>query len=125
MDCIQVINNKIEEQTLSIPNVSERSYLEAMKNILINNIHLDELNEEQKFFIKEKILDQIRRSQSRCSYCGKVIPRGKYICDWCDHRRDDEDAGFFPYPYIFKPPDGGGGSPRRPIAVPVKIRTQS
>jgi len=32
-----------------------------------------------------------------------MIPRGQDTCDWCGHKKDDEE-GFFPYPHIFKPP---------------------
>lgn len=122
IDCIQVINNKLEGQALSTPDVSGRNYFEAIRNRLMNNIPLDELDDEQKLLFKQKILDQIRRSQSRCSYCGKLIPKGKEICEWCGHKKDD-DEGFFPYPFIFKPPGGGGGGRLKEgaIAIPVMI----
>ncbi len=58
-------------------------------------------------------------THSKCPYCGKVISRGKYICDWCGHRRDDRDAGFFPYPFIFKPPGGGGSFTKRKLSISV------
>ena len=121
-DCIQVINNKLEGQALSIPNVSGRSYFEAIRNMLMNNVPLDELDDEQKLLFKQKILEQIRRSQSRCSYCGKQIPKDQDICEWCGHKKDDDEGGFFPYPFIFKPPGGGGGRLKEgAIAIPVII----
>jgi hypothetical protein len=51
-----------------------------------------------------------------------VIPKAKEICDWCGHKKDD-DEGFFPYPFIFKPPDGGDGGRFKEavIAIPIKI----
>ncbi|MFX1593835.1 MAG: hypothetical protein ACFFCL_14170 [Promethearchaeota archaeon] len=122
IDCIQAINNKLVEQALSIPNISGRSYIETMKNMLMNNIPLNELNEEQKFLIKEKILNQIQRFQLRCAYCGKVIPKGQDVCNWCGHKKDDDKDGFFPYPFIFKPP-GGGGSMKGTIAVSIKVKS--
>jgi len=121
LDCIQAINDKLMEQFLSIPGVSGRSYIDAMKNMLMNNIPIDELNEKQKLIIQEKILEQVRRRQSRCSYCGKEILGGKDICEWCGHKRKDDEGGFFPYPFIFKPP-GGGGSTKGTIAVPIKVK---
>lgn len=44
---------------------------------------------------------------------------GSDTCDWCGHQKDDDDDGFFPYPYIFKPPGGLGGVGKRKIAIPV------
>ena len=118
LDCIHVIKNKLEGKDVYIPNISRWRGLEAMKNIPLN-----ELNEEQKLLIKEKIMKQIQRSHSRCSYCGKIIPKGQDICDWCGHKKDDDEGGFFPYPFIFKPPGGGGGSMKGVIAVSIKIKS--
>ncbi len=118
LDCIHVIKNKLEGKDVYIPNISRWRGLEAMKNIPLN-----ELNEEQKLLIKEKIMKQIQRSHSRCSYCGKIIPNGQDICDWCGHKKDDDEGGFFPYPFIFKPPGGGGGSMKGVIAVSIKIKS--
>ena len=64
---------------------------------------------------------RIQRHQARCLYCGRIIPRDQDICDWCGHRRDDDDD-FFPYPFIFRDPGGGGGgSMKGEIAIPVKV----
>jgi hypothetical protein len=63
---------------------------------------------------------RIQRHQARCLYCGRIIPRDQDICEWCGHRRDDDDD-FFPYPFIFRDPGGGGGSMKGVIAIPVKV----
>ncbi len=123
IDCIQIINNKLEGQALSTPNISGRSYIEAIRNRFINNVPLDELDDEQKLLFKQKIFEQIRRSQSRCSYCGKLILKGQDVCKWCGHKKDDDEGGFFPYPFIFKPPGGGGGAIKGTITVSVKIKS--
>jgi hypothetical protein len=122
LECIQIINSKLEGLGIYTPHWSGKDYLEAMKTFFIENMPLDELDDEQKIFFKERILKQIRRVQSRCSYCGKVIPIGQDICDWCGHKRDD-GGGFFPFPYVKKPPGGGGGSTKGTIVVPLKIKS--
>jgi len=120
LDCIKVINNKIEGQDF---NVSRTEIFGPIRNMLLNNKPLGELDEQQKLLFKQKILEQIRRTQLRCSYCGKMIPKGQDICEWCGHKKDDDEGGFFPYPFIFKPPGGGGGSMKGVAIVPVKIKT--
>jgi len=59
------------------------------------------------------------KSKKKCSYCGKEIPKEKLTCDWCGHRKDDE--GFFPYPFIFKPPGGGGGGRLKEGAIIIPV----
>ncbi|MFX1419232.1 MAG: zinc ribbon domain-containing protein [Promethearchaeota archaeon] len=122
LDCIQVVNNYLKGQGVSIPNVSELSYLERIKNELINNELLAQLGEDQKFILNRMLLEKIQGILSRCAYCGKVIQKGQDVCDWCGHKKDDDEGGFFPYPFIFKPP-GGGGSMKGTIAVPIKVKT--
>jgi len=57
--------------------------------------------------------------QSKCRYCGKMIRKDQDTCDWCGHKKDDDESGFFPYPFIFKPP--GGGLNRNLLAIPIKF----
>ena len=45
------------------------------------------------------------------------------IYNCCGHRRDNEDAGFFPYTYIFKPPGSGGALKKRNLSIPVTFLT--
>jgi len=125
LDCIQVINNKLEGEDINLPDISGENYLEAIRDILINNMPLDDLHDQRRLFIGKKILEQIRKSLSKCPYCGKVIPKSQDICKWCGHKKDDDEGGFFPYPYIFKPPGWGGGSLKGIIAVSAKIKSQT
>ncbi|MFW9882432.1 MAG: hypothetical protein ACFFG0_55935, partial [Candidatus Thorarchaeota archaeon] len=108
LDCIQIVNNYIKGEGISIPNASRMGYLERIKNELINNELIDQLDEDQKFILNRILLEKIQRIVSRCAYCGKVIPKGQDVCEWCGHKKDDGGGGFYPYPYIFKPPGGGG-----------------
>jgi len=117
IDYIHLINQKVAEQNL---NTSRTSRLESMRNIFLDNL-LGKFDEKQKFFIKHKNLEQVRKRESKCSYCGRVLPKGKDICDWCGHKKDDDE--FFPYPFIFKPPGGGGGSMKGVAVVPIKVKT--
>ena len=119
IDYIHLINQKVTEQNL---NTYRAGRLETMRNIFLDNL-LGKFDEKQKPLIKHKILEQVRKYKSKCSYCGKIIPKGKDICDWCGHKKDDDEGGFFPYPFIFKPPGGGGGSMKGVAIVPLKIKT--
>ena len=125
IDCIQIINTKLEEQYKRIPNVSDTRYLETLMNNFLHNVPFDDLDEDRNLIFRQRIREQIRWRQSRCSYCGKVIPKELDICEWCGHKKDDDEGGFFPYPYIFKPPGGGGGSMKEPILASVKPRAQT
>lgn len=125
LDAIQVINNKHEGQEPTLRKLLLKNRYEAIMKIYFDKMDLENLGDEQKLLLAEKLLGEIRRSQSRCSYCGKVIPKGKDICEWCGHKKDDDEGGFFPYPFIFKPPGGGGGSMKGAIAVPIKVKSET
>ncbi|MFX0043964.1 MAG: DNRLRE domain-containing protein [Candidatus Hodarchaeota archaeon] len=119
IDCIQVVNARLVGLDMITPEQSRKSFLEAyFKDMPIEN--LVNLTEEEKILFKQMTLQKIRSYLSRCLYCGKVIPKGKDVCDWCGHKKDDDDEGFFPYPYIFKPP--GGGPTKGTVVVRPKIK---
>ncbi|TFG15966.1 MAG: zinc ribbon domain-containing protein [Promethearchaeota archaeon] len=91
-----------------------------IKNHMINNNALEQFDGEQ---IKAKALQAKNIMPSRCKYCGKVIPKDEDFCEWCGHNKDDDDkGGFFPYPFIFKPP-GGGGSMKAVAVIRNKSAT--
>ena len=46
---------------------------------------------------------------SRCTFCGKEIPKERDNCEWCGHRRPDDDD-LLKFPFKFRRPDGGDGS---------------
>ena len=123
LDCIQVIEDKLLGQEIHLPNMAERGRLEALRDLFFDINGLENLGPEQKLQLVQKFMGEIHRIQSKCPYCEKIIPKGKDTCDWCGHKKDDE-GGFFPYPYIFKPPGGGGGSMKGTIAVAVKVKSQ-
>jgi len=54
---------------------------------------------------------------SRCTFCGKEIPKERDNCEWCGHRRPDDDD-LLKFPFIFRRPDGGGGSMKAVGLVP-------
>lgn len=125
IDCLQAINTKIEREGIRLPYASrdwENRY-EAIRNFYFDENVLNDIGEEKKLLLAKKLLNAIPKIPSKCSYCGKVIPKGQDTCEWCGHKRDDE-GGFFPYPYIFKPP-GGGGSMKGTIAVAVKTKSKT
>ena len=126
IDCINIIENSIEKQNLSLPRISGSTRLDFIRNrILRENLNgadlgnLNDPNFEEKLQAQKKLFGEFRRVQSKCRYCGKMIRRGQDTCDWCGHRRDD-DEGFFPYPFIFKPPGGGGRLREGAIAIPIR-----
>jgi len=125
IDLIQEIENKLEAQTNNLPDLLGKSRFETFKKLYLDEMVLENFEGEKKLLLAKKLLRDIHRTQSKCSYCGKMIPRGQDTCDWCGHKRDDDEGGFFPYPYLFKPPGGGGGSMKEPIAVSVKTRAQT
>ncbi|MFW9972171.1 MAG: hypothetical protein ACFFDF_18435 [Candidatus Odinarchaeota archaeon] len=124
LDCIQGINNNLEGRTINslsnIPDMDKR--YEAIKNWYFDEKVLKEIAELKNLLSLDRNLLSIPLRQSKCAYCGKVIPKGRDICEWCGHKKDDDEGGFFPYPFIFKPP-GGGGSMKGTIAVSINVKT--
>ena len=124
LDCIQAIEDKLLGQEIHLPNTAMRGRLEALRDLFFDKNVLENLEPEQKLLLTRRFLGEIQRIKSKCAYCGKEIPKGQDTCDWCGHKKDDE-GGFFPYPYIFKPPGGGGGSMKEVIPVSVNARAQT
>jgi len=104
-DCIHYINEVLLHQTGSyqLKIGDDKAFDE---NLQARDHLRDMLLEEREM---ADFLELSLERAARCSYCGRVIPHGQDVCDWCGHKRDDDDD-FFPYPYIFKPPNGGGGA---------------
>ncbi|MHA2038484.1 MAG: zinc ribbon domain-containing protein [Promethearchaeota archaeon] len=107
--------------------MAEGSRAELLRKfILLGNINDPaEFNQIQaglgeNFQLQEKFFKKFQKFQSKCPYCGKIIQEGQDTCDWCGHKRDDDD-GFFPYPFIYKPPGGGGGLNKHAIAISIKV----
>ncbi|MFX0176870.1 MAG: DNRLRE domain-containing protein [Candidatus Hodarchaeota archaeon] len=142
LDCIKKIKNILQEKDFYTPNIRESYSSENIRDMMLNERFLEfaGVDRENQDLLRTRILERIRerqvlmrneidwrarfrRSESRCSFCGRTIPRGQDTCEWCGHRRDDDDD-FFPYPFIFRRP-GGGGSMKGAIAVPVNIKTKT
>jgi hypothetical protein len=90
VDCMHAIKKNLDEEDISLTYLSERNYLEFIRNLFLNNIHSANLNDagyEEKVQFYYKIYNDLRKTQSRCSYCGKTLPEGKDTCDWCGHKK--------------------------------------
>jgi len=111
IDCIHFINESLEFQT----DVSHYRTWNAkfLDQNMLDHEQLQEMMELDRLELREQLnarrLGMSLEGQARCSYCGRIIRPGQDVCDWCGHEKNEDDDGFFPYPYIFKPPDGGGG----------------
>ena len=124
IDIINVIEKKIEQQKELLHDSYGKDKYEAFyKRYLDGRALHKKLQEKKPFPFADKIIENFNKIQPKCAYCGKNIPMGQDTCDWCGHKKDD-DEDFFPYPYIFKPPGGGGGSMKE-IAHTVKIIAQT
>ena len=108
-DCSNLLEEKLKsderELYTSYPNYNRR--MEAIKKFYQDQKVVENLEIFKNLMNPEQLMIEVLKNKKNCSYCGKEIPKGKLTCDWCGHRKDD--GGFFPYPYIFKPPGGGGG----------------
>ncbi|MFX1438469.1 MAG: zinc ribbon domain-containing protein, partial [Promethearchaeota archaeon] len=99
IDCIQEINNHLEGREVHLPNLlgeMSKRY-EAIKKWYLDGKVFQNIQDKRDLLILKKLMNEISLPQSRCSYCGKIIPKGQEICEWCGHKRDDDEGGFFPY----------------------------
>ncbi|MFX1345084.1 MAG: hypothetical protein ACFFAI_08235 [Promethearchaeota archaeon] len=119
-ECILAIEKRLKGQEIDLSEFSGERSLEAIRRLLELEGY-GNLGDEERLLLAKKFLGEARRIHSKCAYCGKLIPQGKKICDWCGHKKDD-DEGLFTYPFIFKPPDGGGGGRFKEGAIVVPIR---
>jgi hypothetical protein len=135
------IDFQMEEDIIEIISEIERQIKELNDNVLYNHpfnfpelfknhpLEILNFNEflglQEQMKLKNQFLHKLYYPQPRCSYCGRLIPKGSDICNWCGHKRDDDEGGFFPYPYIFKPPSGGGGSMKDAATVIIKIKSRT
>jgi len=122
IDLINTIEKKLEEQKRDSPNLDGKDRYEAFKKRHLDALVFKNLNEQKNVLFAEKLIEKFNKIQIKCSYCGKVIPKGQDTCDWCGHNKDDDEGGYFPYPFIFKPPGGGGGSMKEVVPVSIKIQ---
>ena len=117
LNCIKAIDEQLSKYDVNSPLFKGESFVNKfplIQNPLIKN-HLLEKFEKEK--LKEKALKAQNKALSRCKFCGKIIPKDKDFCEWCGHKKDDDEGGFFPFPFIFKPPGGGGSMKAVAIAV--------
>ena len=130
LDCIEVIENTLKENRVDPSKNLSRSYDNLRDPLYQRFLDLGGLeNNPEREEMLERLLElranrrnnlEVRGPmasvRNRCAYCGREIPFGRDICEWCGHRRDDNNDDFFPYPFIFRPPDNGGGAMR---AIPL------
>jgi hypothetical protein len=113
LKCMQAINEQLNIYNLTFNRsngVFPDNRIRLLKNFPIGKVDLDKIIAD--------LLKAKKNAPSRCAFCGKVIPKGKVVCEWCGHKRDDVPRGWFlPHPFIFKPPPGGGGGSMKAVAV--------
>jgi len=83
IDCISV-TGKLIEKGLSSPPLPDiyQKLINAPFNDIMPEIFMH-LKDKAK--IDNQILHKFYNSQPKCSYCGKIIPKGLYTCHWCGH----------------------------------------
>jgi hypothetical protein len=128
-DIIEIISNiesQIKELNDRVSYKHPLNFPELLKNIPLEILNFNKrLGLHEKMKLKNQFLNRLYYTQPRCSYCRRLIPKGSDICNWCGHKRNDDEGGFFPYPYIFKPPDGGGGSMKEAAIISIKIKSRT
>jgi len=125
IDIIHEVEIKLKGQENKLANTVGKSRFDALMKNHFDNKFMENLKGKKPLPFAEKLLGKNKKPQSKCSYCGKIIKQGQDICEWCGHKKDDDEGGFFPYPFIFKPPGGGGGSMKEAVAVSVKVWAQA
>ncbi|MFW9948927.1 MAG: hypothetical protein ACFFKA_02225 [Candidatus Thorarchaeota archaeon] len=91
------------------------SKLPFLENNFFKNIQLEQFDIDK---IKAKVFEAKHKVMSRCTFCGKEIPKGKEFCEWCSRKKDEDKDKKFPYPFISKPPRD---SDKKGSLKPVKI----
>jgi hypothetical protein len=118
LNCVQAISERLSKYDVN--SIGAKKVFLDNKFQLLENIPLKQAAIDK---IKANILKAKNEAPSRCAFCGKVIPKGKDVCEWCGHKKDDDrGGGFLPHPFISKPPPGGGGGSMKAVAV-VKNKT--
>ncbi|MFX0057991.1 MAG: hypothetical protein ACFE85_14740 [Candidatus Hodarchaeota archaeon] len=110
IDCISMIEVLIEKGIYRIPSPTD-NFIPSPRPAAIPN--------QENIFQDLQYLHKLRHLQPRCSYCGKLIPKGLDTCDWCGHQKEDDEGGFYPYPFTPKPPGGAAGKAKRKVTVPI------
>ncbi|TFG12358.1 MAG: DNRLRE domain-containing protein [Promethearchaeota archaeon] len=110
LNCVKAINEQLSKYEKIYHLSKKRSYLDRspiFQKPIIKNLPLEQFETDK---VKAKTFKAKYKISSRCRFCGKMIPKDKDFCEWCGHKKsDDDDRGdFFPFLFIFKPPGGGG-----------------
>ncbi|MFX1450277.1 MAG: HAD family hydrolase, partial [Promethearchaeota archaeon] len=87
LECIQAIKDRLKNEPSDMGYLSRKSgnlYLEAIRNLILDNVALDE---KQEVDIDQMFLKQHKHATSKCAYCGKLIPKDQDVCEWCGHKK--------------------------------------
>ncbi|MFX1432844.1 MAG: hypothetical protein ACFFB1_03650 [Promethearchaeota archaeon] len=84
IDCISITGKLIEKGLHSppLPDIYQKFLMNAPFNDLLPEVFMPL---EDKIKNDNQILHKFYNSQPKCSYCGKIIPRGLDTCHWCGH----------------------------------------